>query len=212
MYSAHLQTGEQQLTAAYDDGWLVDVALLRIDGLLCRDNGTPIPGLLPSFPWVPIEPNLPNVRRGVRFVTLRMLVDGMAAFTPAEWEIVYHTVDVLASTVCLIITGHNIMPHGTSGSGLCVVAFDMQSNCDVVSIVAIASFPNREYGVWRPVDQVELPVALAQSAVPGSPAPTSLIPDAEALPGGAALSDDSPQINVAAPVRQLNVAARVDET
>eukprot|EP00966_Prymnesium_polylepis_P165253 3820261-Prymnesium_polylepis.1 len=33
MYSAFLHTGEHQLTATYDDGWLVDVALLRIDGM-----------------------------------------------------------------------------------------------------------------------------------------------------------------------------------
>eukprot|EP00966_Prymnesium_polylepis_P245715 5684046-Prymnesium_polylepis.1 len=86
-----------------------------------------------------------------------MIVDGMVNFAPAEWEITHHTVDgnrTPSNAQRLIVTGRNIMPQGTSGSGLCVVAFDMQSNSDVVSIVAVASFANREYGVWRPVDQL----------------------------------------------------------
>eukprot|EP00966_Prymnesium_polylepis_P243794 5638135-Prymnesium_polylepis.1 len=97
---------------------------------------------------------------GVRIVTLRMLDSRLSTSAPARWEIIHHTVDLhhaAPDALRLAVHERGIMPSGTSGTGLFVIAFDETLQADCISLVAIASFSNSRCGVWRPIDQVLLP-------------------------------------------------------
>ena len=95
------------------------------------------------------------MRPGVRFVTLKMIASG-ASFSPAQWEVNSHIGShSMAHPERLAVYKPNIMPKGSSGSRLFVVAFDQTSQCDGISLIAVASYANNSvFGVWRPVDQV----------------------------------------------------------